>query len=289
LFNALNPGAPSNGLFPNSDTVLQGNPNETMAQTRARVMCRLSIGSACSPSVNVIYNDFWTDIVAAGRAKDLSFDYCYSSGSTDISTSAVDNTIKHVCASKLETATPVRAGCEASWNGGCRIVINYVQHIQPLWDKLRASANDNACTSCHSKDGAVQPTAAANTCQVLTNGVRVPCGQLDLTATPDDDEPDHLRSYERLLRAHNAQKLNDTMTDLQDICLLRDPVTDVCIQFQSVTASMSALNASGSRFFNAMNNATHKDLMTPSELRLISEWLDIGAQYYNDPFLAPVN
>jgi hypothetical protein len=22
-------------------------------------------------------------------------------------------------------------------------------------------------------------------------------------------------------------------------------------------------------------------------LRLISEWLDIGAQYYNDPFVAP--
>jgi hypothetical protein len=23
-------------------------------------------------------------------------------------------------------------------------------------------------------------------------------------------------------------------------------------------------------------------------LRLITEWLDIGAQYYNDPFVAPV-
>jgi len=25
-----------------------------------------------------------------------------------------------------------------------------------------------------------------------------------------------------------------------------------------------------------------------AELRLIAEWLDIGAQYYNDPFVAPV-
>jgi hypothetical protein len=24
-------------------------------------------------------------------------------------------------------------------------------------------------------------------------------------------------------------------------------------------------------------------------LRLIAEWLDIGAQYYNDPFVAPAN
>jgi hypothetical protein len=29
--------------------------------------------------------------------------------------------------------------------------------------------------------------------------------------------------------------------------------------------------------------------MSPSELRLLSEWLDIGAQYFNDPFVAPAN
>ncbi len=28
-------------------------------------------------------------------------------------------------------------------------------------------------------------------------------------------------------------------------------------------------------------------LWSPSELRLLSEWLDIGAQYFNDPFTAP--
>ena len=33
----------------------------------------------------------------------------------------------------------------------------------------------------------------------------------------------------------------------------------------------------------------HRGLLTPAELRLISEWLDIGAQYYNDPFVAPAN
>ena len=29
--------------------------------------------------------------------------------------------------------------------------------------------------------------------------------------------------------------------------------------------------------------------LTPAELRLISEWVDIGGQYYNDPFAVPVN
>jgi hypothetical protein len=32
----------------------------------------------------------------------------------------------------------------------------------------------------------------------------------------------------------------------------------------------------------------HRGFLTTAELRLISEWLDIGAQYYNDPFVAPV-
>ena len=28
----------------------------------------------------------------------------------------------------------------------------------------------------------------------------------------------------------------------------------------------------------------HQNWMTPEELRLVAEWLDLGAQYYNDPF-----
>jgi hypothetical protein len=30
--------------------------------------------------------------------------------------------------------------------------------------------------------------------------------------------------------------------------------------------------------------STHAGWMSPSELRLLSEWLDIGAQYFNNPF-----
>jgi hypothetical protein len=36
------------------------------------------------------------------------------------------------------------------------------------------------------------------------------------------------------------------------------------------------------------NEVDHRGFLTAAELRLISEWLDIGAQYYNDPFVAPV-
>ena len=43
-------------------------------------------------------------------------------------------------------------------------------------------------------------------------------------------------------------------------------------------------------FFSRFDaGGTHAGWLTPAELRLIAEWLDIGGQYYNDPFMAPVN
>jgi hypothetical protein len=48
--------------------------------------------------------------------------------------------------------------------------------------------------------------------------------------------------------------------------------------------SMAGGNARGSRFFNVMNDNVHRGMLSTAELRLLSEWLDIGAQYYNDPF-----
>jgi hypothetical protein len=38
-----------------------------------------------------------------------------------------------------------------------------------------------------------------------------------------------------------------------------------------------------------VTDTTHIGLLSPAELRLLSEWVDIGAQYYNNPFDAPTN
>jgi hypothetical protein len=58
-----------------------------------------------------------------------------------------------------------------------------------------------------------------------------------------------------------------------------------------VQSSMSAggANASPVFFTRFAAGGTHAGYLTPAELRLISEWLDIGAQYFNNPFDAPVN
>jgi hypothetical protein len=58
----------------------------------------------------------------------------------------------------------------------------------------------------------------------------------------------------------------------------------------SVPAPMSAAGAIASnRFFSEFETGTHIGWLSPEELRLISEWLDIGAQYYNNPFDVPAN
>jgi hypothetical protein len=36
-----------------------------------------------------------------------------------------------------------------------------------------------------------------------------------------------------------------------------------------------------------VTGGAHAGLLSPVELRLLTEWVDIGAQYYNNPFNAP--
>jgi len=58
-----------------------------------------------------------------------------------------------------------------------------------------------------------------------------------------------------------------------------------------VSASMSVNGALASQKFRRAfgPEGSHKEFLSPAELRLIAEWLDIGAQYYNNPFAAPEN
>jgi hypothetical protein len=48
------------------------------------------------------------------------------------------------------------------------------------------------------------------------------------------------------------------------------------------------------RFFNRFEDANigtvdHSNMLSSDELKLIGEWLDIGGQYYNDPFAIPAD
>jgi hypothetical protein len=259
-------GAQADGQpFPNTQAAFFADFGETMAQVKKRISCATDC-ALVRPGPDVVYDDIWTDPVAAGRAPDASFAYRYAD---------------------LATPVPTPGDCLTDWAPRCRITINYEAHIHPLWSRPRVTLDvdgvtvlqDDTCTSCHSPVDAM-------------GAPQVPAAQLDLTDGPSDLNADHFKAYRELLSGDNEQVLNNGV--LQDLLVQVgvDPVTnDPIFAPVGVGPSMSTAGARASgRFFDRFApGGTHAGRLTPAELRLLSEWVDIGAQYYNDPFQAPLN
>lgn len=278
-FASIYAGAVSTGIaFTNANlSFTASNAGDTMAQARAIWSCSNEQCASITPSVNVSFANVWplnSDpkvVPTATRAGDFALRYAGTGG--------------------LTTKVPTSSTCLTVWSNTCRITINYLEHIQPVWERpLGFDANGDAvidnkdnCLACHSRTD-------------VANATRVPAGQLDLTTDASDDNNLRVMSYQELLFGDNALELNGNV--LQDRCLqfVTDPVTMVqtCAQFETVSPALIARNARGSRFFSKFTSTgTHATAgvpwLTAGELRLISEWVDIGAQYYNDPFKAPEN
>jgi hypothetical protein len=238
-----------------------------MAEVRARTSCANDTPrcAAMTPSVNLLFTDVWTNPAVRTPDPDLSYSY-------------TDPT--------FTTPAPTADGCRSTWAATCRIVINYTQHIQPLWDKVRQVTDnmgnvieDHTCSraGCHNTvDDAAAP--------------QVPGGQLDLQAVPSDDQPLRLRSYQELLFPDNEQEVN--MGALQDRLVPGPPdangnPTQVTVGVGPYLNAGSARGGLSSQFlsrFEPGSGSTHAGYLSPAELRLLSEWLDIGAQYFNNPF-----
>jgi hypothetical protein len=281
LFNSVYPGAAGGAPFPDTLPTFTPNPGETMAQARGRVSCT-SDTPTCKqedPSVNVYYSDVWTNPATAGRPPDASFDYSYNNATQFM-------TLPPVNPDCLDTPTTASA-----WAFNCRIVINYNEHIQPLWDLVRqtldpvtqAVLTDHTCSQagCHNQQSAT------------AGQMQVPAGQLDLTSGASNDVPQQPVSYRYLL--FQEPKLQVIMGALQPIPGPPDANGDPTqVQVGPYLNAGSANGALSSAFlarFAPGSGSTHAGYLSPAELRLISEWLDIGAQFFNNPFdpAAPTN
>jgi hypothetical protein len=244
------------------------NSGDTMAQAKARATC--VPGQACSQmlSVNPKYVDDWTD--PAARAPDAAFSYAYNAP----------------VPVGLTTLAPTTPACQTSWSSTCRIIINYVQNIHPLWYAPRITLaadgvtvlSDHTCTACHTP---VNP---------VNNQPRVPAGQLDLADGDSAQQALHKAAYRELLFASDELELvGGALVPRVVTTTTIDPVTGLPVTTQTtpqVAPSLAAGSARGStRFFSRfVTGGTHAGYLTPAELRLISEWVDIGAQYFNNPF-----
>ncbi len=273
-FAAAHDGAVTTGQpYPNTDPLLFADMGQTMAEVRARATCSGDFCSSLEPSVNVVFDDVWTDPATAGRAADAAYRLTYR-----------DTLVNGVTVNGLETPPPVSAACEQEWTASCRTVIHYEMHLHPLWslprqtlDAMGGVVSDFTCIGCHSDRDAA-------------GALQVPVAQLDLSNGASDQEADQFKAYRELLFGDNEQELN--MGALQDrlVQVDVDPVTgDPILATVGVAASMSSAGANSSlRFFSRFAaGGTHAGYLSDAELRLISEWLDIGGQYYNDPFMVP--
>jgi len=267
---SINMGAMGGTSFPHATQEIIPMQGQTMAEADEMV------NGLAQLSADIYYHDLWTD--PSISVVNASIDYNY------------DN---------LSTAAPNGRECFESWTVYCRIQINYPEHIQPLWDLPRqvideetmAVLANNTCTSCHN---IIDSDTLA----------QVPAGQLDLSATPSSDQSAHLTSYRELLFNDVEQEvvdgiLIDRLIEVldengnvvfevdEDGELILDAEGNPIPVLTTVTVR-STLSTNGARasrrFFDAINNVTHQNMLTDNELKLLSEWLDIGGQYYNTPF-----
>ncbi|WP_153912793.1 hypothetical protein [Shewanella sp. TC10] len=268
--DSINSGAIGGSAFPNASQNIIPIQGQTMAQADAMVNGIPELTSSLN------YQDRWTN--------------------PDIS--AVNDNI-NIAYENLQTPAPNGSECFNNWNTYCRIQINYVEHIQPIWDLQRLAIDevtleilaDNTCTSCHN-------IVDDN------NLAQVPAGQLELLATPSIDEVAHLTSYRELFFNDVEQEEIDGII-VDKLVVVLDADGNIVYQVDAegelildaegnpipvmttvnVPAIMSTNGARASaNFFDTMNNETHQNMLTAEELKLLSEWIDIGAQYYNTPF-----
>ena len=224
---------------------------ETMASLRTRLdPAALQVGA------HPVSTDIWADTTQPGVKARSAISLRYT-GNPDP-------------ADDLATAAPV--------NG----VINYPQHIQPLWTRPRGTGGEQTCVRCH--DG-----SAAS-------------GKLDLRGTTGG--AGRLTSYQELLTG-------DPVIDLatgQPVTVLRNGVPEVQRGAPLVDTSSGSANTAGqarkSRLTEILWGQTllagsgaradhpnppatapdHARLLTRAEKRLLAEWMDLGGQYFNDPF-----
>lgn len=267
---SINPGGPYPGLSP--DFIVD--PGQTMAQAWAKQK------GVPVPDMDIEFTDVWTDPAQRAPDPDIALKY-----------------------RDLTTPAPVSTACESNWHANCRINIDYPIDIAPLWhvDRRVFAADgvtliaDHTCTSCHSSTDNM-------------GMARVPAGQLDLTAGPSPDEPTQEKSYRELMFTDNKQEIvNGVLVDqlvpatdstgntIYQTGRNGNPILDASgnpvpvmttVPVAPVMSTAGALASSG--FFDRFSpGGSHAGYLTPEELKLLSEWLDIGAQYYNDPFMVP--
>ena len=302
---SINTGVPGTGQLANtlipgtmSPNPYFGTPGQTLAQVRFNSVGLELPAPALEPQLeaDLVYRDYWTD--PAVRAEDASYAYRYA------------DPVPWPMAGLNTTMTPPTNTFCTPWAYNCRVTINYPDHIHEIFQLDRgadtfavlAPANPANNDPTHTPlvsddmmtDGAGDDTCVS--CHTTANGTRLPYGQLDLTSDPNQDPNNRFRSYQQMFQTRQGQFFDAGSMSLQPFTVLDangDPVNDPAA---SIAPIMTSAGARRSFFIEKMTGTEldanrsisgttdHSGMLSDAELKLISEWLDLGAQNFNDPF-----
>ncbi len=240
---ALNSGAIVNSmpsaLLPAMASAHQS--GETMASLRTRLN-----PAALNLSPHMTFTDVWADTSRAGVTARASITIRYTGNAT--------------AADDLATAAPV--------NG----LINYVDHIQPLWTRNRGA---NTCTSCHADPARLDLRANIAGTGRLTSYEELVVGDPVIdqaTGQPvtriENGVPVIVRGAALVETAAGGAQGLARASRLTEIVFGED-----------LKAGAEARTAHPNPPAGAPNHAA---MLNVAEKRLMTEWMDLGGQYYND-------
>lgn len=185
-------------------------------------------------------------------------------------------------------------------------VVNYTEHVQPIWEKIRTNSTGSAitagiysiangatysCTSCHDAN---TPDDENNTDFQRTAG-------LDLSGTTNGDG--YYTSYSELMVGDPRLDANGLPT----ITIQNDGSTRIARERSAVSIASSRSSILMAVLYNADLKAgarqitksgvltdediasisvDHSSMTNASERRIINEWIDLGGQYFNTAFIA---
>jgi Hydrazine synthase alpha subunit middle domain len=253
--------SPRRGAALNSGTVVNAVPaalkasmtsqrqsGETMAALRTRLDA-----AALNLLSDLMYRDEWADTTRAGIRAHAPITVRYTGNANP--------------ADDLATAVPT-AG-----------IINYPTHIAPLWSRERGTGGVNTCVNCHA-----DPT------------------RLDLRATFGGSG--RMVSYDELLLGDPVIGANgQPVTRIDDgvPVIVRGPALVETMAGNAMGLARSSRlaeilfgenlkAAADARVAHPSPPASapdHSTLLNAAEKRLITEWMDLGGQYMNDPSRSP--
>ncbi|RZU02804.1 hypothetical protein [Rivibacter subsaxonicus] len=244
---ALNSGAVVNTMPAALRSALTGahQSGETMAALRTRLDPTL-----LNLVPDMVSSDVWADTSKPGVTARASIAIRYTGNA-----SAADD---------LATPAPV--------NG----IINYPQHIAPIWTRARGTNGAHTCTACHADSVKLDLRATISGTGRLSSYEELLLGDplLDANGRPQTRIMDGVPEIVR------GAALVETMAGNAGGMARSSRLAEILFG-ETLKAGAEALAAHPNPPATAPDHST---LLNAAEKRLVTEWMDLGGQYYNNPF-----